>query len=678
MKKLLLFMLSLLMGSAMIAQNRTTLFQESFDGSSIPAGWNVMGSGVNNWSLSPTNNAGGYANELMMAYSPQFNGTSRLVLPAMDLTGYESVVFSFRHYLDNYQGSHVLGIATTSDNGSTWNQAWQQNYNTDGGYIVTQSVTTPDMGKENVRFCVYYTGNSFNFDNWYFDNFEIFTLENLDLKITKVNVPSIVGKGEPTNVSFEVINHGQTQAIMVEASYQVNDEEPVTQIFATNLASMGNTTLQFDTPFTLQPGSYEVKVNILKVNTNEDDDATNNEMIVNCACAYGSTDRIPMIEHFSSSSCPPCVSVNTMMNSFTANNPGRFGYVKYCMNWPGNGDPYYVAAEGGVRRTYYGVSGVPTLYLDGVTRSSSGFQATFDNAAAIPAYADIRGFFNVEGNTVNIAFDVMSYVAMENVRMYVIVNEKETKNNIGGNGETSFHHVMMKMIPDAQGTTLTMDGCESRHFEFTQDMSGTHVEEMSDLEVVVFLQNNGSREIYNSHFLNEGGDYPAPVENLMVTVEDNRETGVATASWDAPAGVTPQGYKVILNGEVVEELTTKISYSFDIEDGEFNVIEVQAIYNGYTSVMAAAGVNYVWSISENNTVKCQLFPNPANENVLVMANEKLTEVRVYNTLGMLVSTIKANSSAQYIDVTKLANGIYYVQMDGESGATATQRLVVSH
>lgn len=385
-----------------------------------------------------------------------------------------------------------------------------------------------------------------------------------------------------------------------------------------------------------------------------------------------------MIEHFSSSSCPPCVNVNNIMNNFTANNPGRFGYVKYCMNWPGNGDPYYVAAEGGVRRSYYGVSAVPTLYLDGVTRSTSGFQGTFDNAAAIPAYADIRGFFNVEGNTVNIAFDVMSYVAMENVRMYVIVNEKETKNNIGGNGETSFHHVMMKMIPDAQGTTLTLDGCESRHFEFTQDMSGTHVEEMSDLEVVVFLQNNGSREIYNSHFLNEGGDYPAPVENLMVTVEDNRETGVATATWDAPAGVTPMGYKVILNGEVVEELTTNLSYSFDIEDGEFNVIEVQAIYNGYTSVMAAAGVNYVWSVSDNNTVKCQLFPNPANESVLVMANEKLTEVRVYNTLGMLVNTIKTNSSAQYIDVTKLANGIYYVQMDGESGATATQRLVVSH
>lgn len=677
MKKLLLVMLSLLMGSAMIAQDRSTLFEEHFNGSSMPAGWNIMGSGQSNWGVSPTSNAGGDPNELMMSYAPTFNATSRLVLPPLDLTGYESVVFSFRHYLDNYSGGHVLGIATTSDNGATWNEAWQQTYSSDGGYVVSQNVSTPDMGKENVRFCVFYTGYSYNFDAWYFDDFEIYTMENLDLKLTKVLVPSIVGKEVPTNVRFEVVNHGSTQAIMIEAAYQVGEEEPVTQFFATNLTSLSTTTLQFETPFTVLPGSYEVKVNIIKVNNVEDDDANNNEQVVNVACAYGSTDRIPMIEHFSSSSCPPCVQVNTMMNTFFANNVDRFGYVKYSMNWPGNGDPYYTQ-EGNVRRTYYGVSAVPDIYLDGVNRSSSGFQGSFNNAAEIPAYADIRGIYTVEGSVVNISFDLMSYVAMQNVKMYICVNEKETKNNIGGNGETSFHHVMMKMVPNAQGTTLNMDGCETRHFDFTQDMSATFVEEMSDLEVVVFLQNNETREVFNSHFLNNGGDYPAPVENLIVTCEDNRETGVATASWDAPTGVTPLGYKVILDGVVIEELTNDLSYSFLVENGQFSVVEVQAIYDGYTSVMAASSINYVWSTDENTSVKCQMMPNPANGQVRIFANENLTEVRVYNTLGMLVTTVKANGNYQSLDVTKLANGIYYVQMDAENGATTTQRLVVSH
>lgn len=678
MKKFLLVMLSLLMCSAMMAQNRSTLFEETFDSSTMPSGWQIMGSGVNNWSVSPTNTAGGEANELLMSYSPSFNGTSRLVLPALDLTGYETVSFSFKHYLDNYSGSHVLGIATTSDNGANWNVAWQQTYSSDGGYTVTQNITTPDMGKDNVRFCVFYTGYSYNFDNWYFDNFEIFTLENLDVKLTKVMVPAIIGKEDPTEVSFEVSNRGTTAVIMVEASYQVNDEEPVTQFFATNLQSMSSTTLHFDTPIVLTPGDYQVKVNVIKVNNLEDDDAANNEKTASCACAYGKTDRFPMIEHFSSSSCPPCVSVNTMMNNFTAQHPGEFGYVKYSMNWPGSGDPYYVAAEGGVRRAFYGVAAVPTLYLDGVVRSSSGFQGTFENEAAIPSYADIRGSFTVEGNIVNISFDVMSYVGMKDVVMHVIVNEKETKNNIGGNGETSFHHVMMKMIPNAYGTTLNMDGCEIRHFEFTQDMTGTHVEEMSDLEVVVFLQDNGSREVFNSHFLNEDGQTPAPVENLTVICEDNRESGVATASWDAPAGTTPIGYKVILNGEVMEELTSDLSYSFDVEDGDFDVIEVQAIYDGYASVKCVSSINYVWSASENSTVKSCVYPNPANNQVSVIANENLKEVRVYNTLGMLVTTVRANSSTQNIDVTEFANGIYYIQMDTESGATATRRLVVAH
>ena len=258
MKKLLLVMLSLLIGSAMMAQSRTTLFEEHIDGTSMPAGWNIMGAGQNNWSVSPTNVAGGDANELLLSYAPTFNSTSRLVLPAVDLTGYESVVFSFRHYLDNYSGGHILGVATSSDNGATWNQGWQQNYSADGGHLVAEQITTPDMGKENVRFCVYYTGNSYNIDAWYFDDFEIFTMENADLKLTKVLVPSIVANGAPTNVGFEVINHGSSQAIMVEASYQVNDEEPVSQIFATNLSSLGSATLQFETPFQVLPGSYQL------------------------------------------------------------------------------------------------------------------------------------------------------------------------------------------------------------------------------------------------------------------------------------------------------------------------------------------------------------------------------------------------------------------------------------
>lgn len=39
------------------------------------------------------------------------------------------------------------------------------------------------------------------------------------------------------------------------------------------------------------------------------------------------------------------------MGAFCNNNPGMFTYVKYMMNWPAPGDPYYTQ-EGNARKTY--------------------------------------------------------------------------------------------------------------------------------------------------------------------------------------------------------------------------------------------------------------------------------------------------------------------------------------
>ena len=125
MKKTLLFAFALLFATATMAQNRVVLLQESFDGSTLPTGWSIS-SNNSNWSVSATANAGGSANEMKLDWSPQFNGTTRLVSPAIDLTGISGVVFSFKHALDNYSGTNTIGVATSSDGGATWNQAWSQ------------------------------------------------------------------------------------------------------------------------------------------------------------------------------------------------------------------------------------------------------------------------------------------------------------------------------------------------------------------------------------------------------------------------------------------------------------------------------------------------------------------------------------------------------------------------
>ena len=676
MKKALLFAFALLFATAMTAQNRAVLLQESFDGATLPAGWTIDANN-SNWSVSATNNAGGQANEMKLDWSPQFNGTTRLISPAVDLTGISSVVFSFKHALDNYSGSNTIGVATSSD-GTTWNQAWSQGYSTSSSWEVSQEITTPDMGQANVQFCIFFSGNSYNINDWYFDDIMVFTLENLDLAVTAATLPDFIGSGE-TSFGIKVFNFGATTVTSVEASYEVEGMEAITETFEVNIPSLGTETLNFNTTTPLIPGSYNVVYTLNLVNGQQDDVVDNNTYEKSVSVAIGAAERIPMIEHFSSSTCGPCVSVNTTMLNFCNNNAGRFTYTKYQMNWPGSGDPYYTE-EGGVRRTYYGVNAVPQCFLDGEDQGYAAVQqSVFDQHAERTAFMDIRGSFTVEGNVINIKADVMPYIDAD-ARVYVSVNEKETHGNVGSNGETSFHHIFMKMLPNAQGTSTTFTPCEAQHFEFTQDMSGTHVEEMSDLEVSIWVQNYTSKEMFNSRFAYEYTDeHPYAVENLTLIQDEGAEENTMVASWDAPTMGNPIGYNVYVNNVLVAENTTDLSYTFAGELGSFYTVAVVALYDeDKTSIKMLVGMENTWSVEENEASLCKVYPNPASSQVRIEAENDIESVKVYNMLGALVETIPANAKTVNVNLNQYSNGVYFFNIRQSKGTVSNQRVVVSH
>lgn len=658
MKKALLFIAAVLMSASMFAQTRTTFISEHFDGTSAPAGWTVMGSGTSNWGISATQNAGGEANELVLVWSPQFNGTSRMVMPAVDLAGVSSVVVSFKHALDNYTGSHTLGIATSSDGGTTWNEGWTQNYSSSNSWSVTQNISTPDMGNSDVLFCLFYTGNSYNINNWYFDDIEIFSQENHDLALNSINMNSTMGAGT-AEVAFTVQNKGLDAINQFKMGYQIDEEEIVEQTFDVTLASLATQQFSFAVPASFIPGSYNITVGITEVNGGDDDDPSNNvlEKVINVA--LGETQKIAMIEHFSSSTCGPCVSVNTGMSNLTnqAQNQGKFTYTKYQMNWPGNGDPYYTE-EGGVRRQFYGVNAVPNVCLEGTNLGATTMtQAQLDNAYNTPSFADVRGSFNVDGNNITVKVDFMAYYDMTAEKAFVTVNEKETHNNVGTNGETSFHHVFMKFLTSPSGDALNIPAGEYQHFEWTQNMSGTHVEEMSDLEVSAWIQNIASHEVINSHFLYEYTDiHPYPVRDLAA----GTEAGTLTATWTAPEGGNALSYNVYVNGELAENVTA-LEYTAPVA-AEFNVVQVEAVYeNDMTSVKMV-------KVAEGAPVPQTELTLSSTAIMFTEPNQIYTLTITNNTADdVTVNEIFEDSETMYLDI-ELEEGITlpYVLAQGSS------------
>ena len=673
MKKCFLLVLPLLFAMVLHGQNRALLLSESFNGSNIPSGWTIAGMGQNNWSISETRNAGGEKNELMLQHNPTFIGTSRFVSPAIDLTGKSNVVVSFKHYLDNYSGSHTLGIATTSDGGATWNDAWSETYNADGRHEVRQMVETPDIGQANVQFCIYYSGNCLNIDYWYFDDIVIYNLEDSDGDLDAIEVPDLVTVGYNA-VAFRLINKGSHVINSLEASYQFEGHELVTETFQTNMEPLAAETFTFATPTFLAADNYLLTVNLLKINGATDDDPENNVLSKTVSVNIGLTERVPMIEHFSASTCGPCVNVNNQMLQFTQNNPGKFTYTKYPENFPGNGDPYYYS-EVGVRDNYYNVPWVPYVLLDGVPQDGALTQEAFDAEREKQALAEIRGAFNVDGNRIIVTADLMAYAKLENVIAYVTVNEKTTTGNVGTNGETSFHHILMKMLPNAGGNTVTINAGEYERLTFDVDLSSTHVEEMNDLEVAVWLQRYNTKEVYNSHFLYEYTTHPYPIENLQLSTNEN----TMTATWEAPVEGSPTGYNVFVNGELVVENHPALTYTFIPNENDYNVVEVCAVYEGEkTSVKAVTGLFIPQVVSEQVAQVVRLYPNPSDESVFVASDADLQAIKFYDIAGRLVRHITICGTTTELDVKDLDAGIYFLQAIYSDGNTAIQKLVIAH
>ena len=600
-------------------------------------------------------------------------GTWRVISPAVDLSGLESLNVSFKHYYAQQMGANLtIGIATSSDNGAHWHQGWSHTYTASGRYEVNEEITTEDLGKNNVKICIFFSNsNDMNFSELNLDDIAAFVQRDLDIEVQDINVDEV-----QANRSFEVgmrlFNTGADVVTSVEGFYQFDDQEPVTQTFNVNIPGTTFSNLTFEIPANLIPDTYTLTTGITKVNGVEDDDLSNNSRSQTVSVACATAQRLPMFEHFTSSTCGTCPQLSAQMQTFCNNNPGKYTYVKYQMNWPAPGDPYYTN-EGGVRKTYYGVNAVPWLFMDGVSYEFDPVtQSDFDAHFNTPAVVEIKGSYFIEGNTIHVTADLMAFADLNDVRVYVSVNEKTTHNNVGNNGETSFHHVMMKMLPHAQGATRSLKAGQIERISFEESMSSTHVEEMDDLEVAVWIQKYESKRVFNSNFLFETSTHPYAPENL--TLEKNATT--LTATWDAPSGYTPTGYNIWLNETLVAENANGTSRTFDIVQGQdFYCVQVQAVYgDGITSVKAVATDSETWSLDETPLEPLCLYPNPASETVYIQG-VAAENVMIYNAMGQLVKSVR---NTQEIHVATLPNGVYHLIVNGLDGSSKSARIIVNH
>jgi hypothetical protein len=111
-------------------------------------------------------------------------------------------------------------------------------------------------------------------------------------------------------------------------------------------------------------GVNEIYLEIIKVNGETDQNTGNNALLKTIEVKNWLLAKT-LYEQFTSSTCAPCAIANKVNVPTFAQYPGQFSLIKYQVNFPGNGDPYYTN-EVGYMRNSYEVNAVPTMFVDAV------------------------------------------------------------------------------------------------------------------------------------------------------------------------------------------------------------------------------------------------------------------------------------------------------------------------
>ena len=212
-------------------------------------------------------------------------------------------------------------------------------------------------------------------------------------------------------------------------------------------------------------------------------------------------------EHFTNASCAPCASQNP---SFKANildhNKSRIHHIAYHVSWPGS-DPMnaYNASEVSSRVTYYSVTGVPDMIMQGNKYEGSPVGITQDmidnvSSESSPVRIKVKETPNGIDRDVKVTVYTVGIPPTGNLKIRAAVIESEINYATapGSNGEKYFPDVFRKMLPNTNGETYTPAATgDSVVFNYSYTLD-TAIWDTTKIYAVAFIQNETTKEIINS------------------------------------------------------------------------------------------------------------------------------------------------------------------------------------
>ena len=236
---------------------------------------------------------------------------------------------------------------------------------------------------------------------------------------------------------------------------------------------------------------------------------TDNEGVAIDNIGIWKRDKIVLLEHFTNSSDTVCKNANELVKTAITELNGDVVDIQYHTDFPGY-DPLSLHNPiiVGARTFYYGLQDVPYTCLDGGYINS--YRYNYEDEDQLLETNDINlqslvdPFFGIDLNTeindnsINVSATLIARKAMAplELTLHTVIIEKEITDIEGTNGEKLFRNVVKAMLPNAAGTFIYESWTAGSTVLTNHSWNFSNVFDVDELRVVVFVQDETTKEIY--------------------------------------------------------------------------------------------------------------------------------------------------------------------------------------
>ena len=217
-------------------------------------------------------------------------------------------------------------------------------------------------------------------------------------------------------------------------------------------------------------------------------------------------EREILIEVFTNSHCPLCPPAHNALDSYDQNgdNADRISYIFYHIRYPYPDDALYEAntSDSDGRNNYYGpYTSSPKAFFNGAIQQNN-YNSWSDILDGIsldsPLKITLTGVN--EENAVRINAEVSRSGDIPEADLVIHFVLVENVNYQGSNGIAYHKNVMRKMVTSPTGEGFLISIGETKQVEKTISINGEWI--FDNLGIVVFIQSNASKTVYQSATIN--------------------------------------------------------------------------------------------------------------------------------------------------------------------------------